>query len=323
MLYNTLNFIIMNILTTLLAAADSLSKSKDSLLAGGLVPEKIMTKLSAFDGKEISTSLIETLTKWGLKLISAVLIFLIGRWIIRKLKSFLVKVLAKKEYDAALSNFLVSIVNAVLITLLIIIIIGILGIPTTSLSALVAAFGIAIGMALSGALQNFAGGVMILMFRPFRTKDYIEANGFAGTVIKVNITTTTLLTPDNKEIIIPNGSLINGNIINYSSTGTRRITWDISIAYGDDVEQAKKVLDKLFAGDKRIIHTPEKPYAVLSSLSDSAIIISARAWTKSSDYWPLLFDMNERIYKEFPKNNLNFPFPQMDVTISNPSELNK
>ena len=312
----------MNILTTLLVVSDSLSKSKDTLI-GVLDPEKIISKISSFNGKEISSDLIDTLTKWGLKLIAAVLVFFIGRWIIRRFKNFLIKVLTKKEYDAALSNFLVSIVNAVLITLLVIILIGILGIPTTSLSALVAAFGIAIGMALSGALQNFAGGVMILIFRPFRTKDYIEANGFAGTVIKVNITTTTLITPDNKEIIIPNGSLINGNIINYSSTGTRRITWDISIAYGDDVDQAKKVLDKLFSGDKRIIDTPEKPYVVLSSLADSAIIISARAWTNSSDYWSLLFDMNEKIYKEFPKNNLNFPFPQMDVTISNPSELKK
>lgn len=292
---------------------------KDSL--GVAISEKI-NEISSMSFGEIWQNLLESCTHWGLKLLAAILIYVVGAWLIKKVRKILVKLFNKRNFDPSLSSFLISFVNITLTVLLLIVVITILGIPTTTFTALIAAGGLAIGMALSGALQNFAGGVMILIFKPFKVGDFIEANGFSGVVKSINITNTFLTTGDNKLVIIPNGSCSSGNITNYSATGTRRVDWNITISYGDDIETAKKVALNLLKEDSRVINDPAEPFVALSELGDSAVIIAIRAWTKSEDYWGLLYDMNEKIYKEFPKNELNFPYPQLDVTIKQ-QDLNK
>lgn len=272
-------------------------------------------EVSNMSFKEIWDRLLENMTHWGLKLLAAILLYIVGAWLIRKLRHFLVKLCNKRNFDPSLSSFLISFVNITLTVILFIMIVTILGVPTTTFTALLAAGGLAVGMALSGTLQNFAGGVMILLFKPFKVGDFIDANGFSGTVKSINITNTHLTTVDNKLVILPNASCSSGNVINYSIMPARRVDWSITISYGDDVEVAKKVALGLLSEDKRVLKEPAEPFAALSELGDSALVIIIRAWTKSEDYWSLFYDINEKIYKEFPKNGLNFPFPQMDVTI--------
>lgn len=285
---------------------------KDSLEMAIVQKYQEVTSMSF---KEIWQSLLDNFTHWGLKLLAAILLYIVGAWLIRKLRHLLVKVFNKRHFDPSLSSFLTSFVNISLTVILFIMIVTILGVPTSTFTALLAAGGLAIGMALSGTLQNFAGGVMILLFKPFKVGDYIEANGFSGTVKSINITNTHLNTVDNKLVILPNSSCSSGNVVNYSSMPVRRVDWSVTISYGDDVEIAKKTALDLLSKDKRVLTKPDVPFAALSQLGDSALVIVIRAWTKSEDYWPLYFDMNEKIYKEFPKNGLNFPFPQMDVTL--------
>lgn len=285
---------------------------KDSLEIA--ISDKIST-LSAMSFSDIWHKLLESCSHWGLKLLAAILIYIVGACLIKKVRLLLVKIFNKRNFDPSLSGFLISFVNISLTVLLLIVVITLLGIPTTTFTALIAAGGLAIGMALSGALQNFAGGVMILIFKPFKVGDFIEAGGFSGVVKSINITNTLLTTGDNKLVIVPNGSCSSGNITNYSATGTRRVDWNITISYGDDVDVAKKTAIELLKQDKRVLNEPAEPFVALSELGDSALVITIRAWAKSEDYWGLLFDMNEKFYKEFPKKGLNFPYPQLDVTI--------
>lgn len=272
-------------------------------------------EVTSMSFKEIWERLLENMTHWGLKLLAAVLVYIVGAWLIRKLRHILVKLFNKRSFDPSLSSFLVSFVNITLTVILFIMIVTILGVPTTTFTALLAAGGLAVGMALSGTLQNFAGGVMILLFKPFKVGDYIDANGFSGTVKSINITNTHLNTVDNKLVILPNASCSSGNVVNYSTLPVRRVDWSVTISYGDDVEVAKKTSLAILSDDKRVLNEPAEPFVALSELGDSALVIVIRAWTKSEDYWSLFYDVNEKIYKEFPKNGLNFPFPQMDVTI--------
>ena len=248
----------------------------------------------------------------GLKLLAAVIVLILGRWVIKMIKKWMANGLMSRHGDATLHSFLSNLVSVVLYFFLIIAIVGILGINTSSLVALLASAGLAVGMSLGGTLQNFAGGVLIIMFRPFKVGDFIAAQGMEGIVSEIQIFNTHLLTTDNKEVILPNGALATGVMTNYSKQETRRVDWLFSIAYGDDYDKAKRVLRGLCDEDTRILKTPE-PFVQLSKLNDSSVDITVRAWVNSADYWAVFFSMNEKVYKTFAAEGLNIPFPQMDV----------
>lgn len=252
----------------------------------------------------------------GLKIIAAIIVLFVGRWVIKLVKNAFAKVMARRNAEPTLSSFLMSLVSVLLTFFLIIAIIGILGINTSSLVALLASAGLAIGMALSGTLQNFAGGVMIMLFRPFKVGDFIAAQGYEGTVNEIQIFNTHVLTPDNKEVILPNGALSTSALTNFSKQGTRRVDWTFSIAYGDDYDKAKAVLRSLCAEDTRIQKKPE-PFIQLAKLNNSSVDLTVRAWVDAADYWGVFFSMNEKVYKTFAQQGLSIPFPQMDVHVKN------
>ncbi len=252
------------------------------------------------------------LVPFGIKLVAAIVVLLLGRWVIKLIKKALTKVMTRRKMDPSLSSFLMSLVSVLLTFLLIIAIVGILGVNTSSLVALLASAGLAIGMALSGTLQNFAGGVMIMLFKPFKVGDFISAQGYEGVVNEIQIFNTHVLTPDNKEVILPNGSLSTGALTNFSKQGTRRVDWSFSIAYGDDYNKAKSLLLRLCDEDGRIQKTPA-PFVELGKLNNSSVDITVRVWVDAADYWAVFFSMNEKVYKAFATEGLSIPFPQMDV----------
>lgn len=283
----------------------------------GVAIAETLEKVSHMSGKEILSTVTGTAVQWGLKVLAALLLYAIGAWLIKKVKKVLKALFIKRKIEPSLATFTISFVNISLTVLLFVLVVSILGVPTSTFAALLAAGGLAVGMALSGTLQNFAGGVMLLLFKPFKVGDYIEASGLGGTVDAINITTTQIHTPDNKIIFLPNGSISNNNIQNYSMAEFRRVEWTITISYGDDVQEGIDLLLKYMREDKRVLNVPDEPFAAVSQLGDSAVLLIARAWTKGSDYWSLFFDMNKLIYEDFPKHGMNFPFPQLDVTIKN------
>ena len=252
------------------------------------------------------------LVPFGIKLVVAIVVLLLGRWVIKLIKKGLTRIMERRKADPSLSSFLMSLVSVLLTFLLIIAIVGILGVNTSSLVALLASAGLAIGMALSGTLQNFAGGVMIMLFKPFKVGDFISAQGYEGVVNEIQIFNTHVLTPDNKEVILPNGSLSTGAMTNFSKQGTRRVDWSFSIAYGDDYDKAKSLLLRLCDEDGRIQKTPG-PFVELGKLNDSSVDITVRVWVDAADYWAVFFSMNEKVYKAFAAEGLSIPFPQMDV----------
>ncbi len=249
---------------------------------------------------------------WGLKLLGAIIVLLIGLWIIKLIMNKVGKTMEKNDTDASLRSFLKSMLSIILKILLFISVLMMLGIQMTSFIAILGAAGLAVGLALSGTLQNFAGGVMILLFKPFKVGDFIDAQGFMGTVKEIQIFITILTTPDNKTVIIPNGGLSTGALTNYSSEPTRRVNWSFGIAYGDDFDTAKSMILDLFKADSRILSDPE-PNIFLGEMADSSVNITARAWVEGDDYWGVFFDMNEQFYKNAGKHNLSIPFPQMDI----------
>ncbi|MCH5305564.1 MAG: mechanosensitive ion channel [Rikenella sp.] len=272
-------------------------------------------KLSALSEMSLE-DLVKTLTNGiisvSLKILIALLIFWVGRWLIRRIRKVLERIMIKRNVDISLRAFLMSLVKITLMLFLIIIIIGILGIDTTSFIALFASAGLAIGMALSGTLQNFAGGVMILLFRPFRVGDFIEAQGQTGTVKEIQLIHTVLNTVDNKMILLPNGPVSTGIINNYSREQRRRVDWTFGIAYGQDYDAARATIAELLAADDRVATDPA-PFIALAELADSSVNLTVRAWVDSSAYWEVYFDVNERVYKAFSQRGVNIPFPQMDV----------
>ncbi|MCR5658064.1 MAG: mechanosensitive ion channel [Bacteroidales bacterium] len=256
----------------------------------------------------------EYVVPFGLKLVAAIVVLLLGSWVIKLIKKALMKVLTRRNAEPSLNSFLMSLVSVLLSFFLIMAVVGILGINTSSLVALLASAGLAIGMALSGTLQNFAGGVMIILFKPFKVGDFIAAQGYEGKVSSIQIFNTTILTPDNKTVILPNGALSTGPVTNYNKETDRRVDWVFSISYGDDYDKAKAVLQSLCDADNRILKEP-KPVIELLKMSDNSIDITVRVRVKPEDYWNVYFKMNELVYKTFPKEGLNFPFPQMDVHV--------
>ena len=261
-------------------------------------------------------NLIQQLTNWGIstgkQIIAALLIFLIGRLLISIINKLVAKLLARRHVDAGVQTFVKSFVNIMLTILLIVAIISKLGVDTTSFAALLASAGVAIGMALSGNLQNFAGGLIILLLRPFKVGDFIECQGVSGTVKEIQIFHTILTSPDNKVIYVPNGSLSSGTVINYSREATRRVDWTFTVEYGEDYEKVENVINKLIAADERILNTPA-PFVNLIALADSSVNVVVRVWVKSEDYWDVFFQMNKSVYATFNKEGINFPFPQLTI----------
>ncbi|MBN2834986.1 MAG: mechanosensitive ion channel [Candidatus Delongbacteria bacterium] len=256
--------------------------------------------------------LIELLVVWGPKLIGAIVVLIIGLWVVKMITKGFGKMLEKKNVDPSLVPFLKSLTSTLLKALVLISVMGMVGIQMTSFIAIIGAAGLAVGMALSGTLQNFAGGVVILIFRPFNVGDFIEAQGYMGTVKAITIFTTKLNTVDNKVIIIPNGPLSTGSLTNFSKEPQRRVDWKFGIAYGDDMENFKKAINEFIAEDERILKDPEH-FIGLVELGDSSVNFAVRAWVNAADYWGVFFDMNEKVYKRFKDYDLNIPFPQMDV----------
>ena len=258
--------------------------------------------------------ILETITPYVLSLGKAIIVLIIGLFIIKKIQGAIKALMLKKNIDASLVPFLLSLTGITMKLVLFISVIGILGVETTSFAAVIGAAGLAIGMALSGTLQNFAGGVMILIFKPFKVGDVVEAQGYTGSVAEIQIFNTIMKTPDNKTIIIPNGGLSTGSMVNYSTEATRRVDWTFGIGYGDSTEKAKEILEKLIAEDSRILKDPTHFIAV-AELADSSVNFVVRAWVKAPDYWGVHFDMNEKVYNTFNAEGLNIPFPQMDVHV--------
>lgn len=251
---------------------------------------------------------------YGPKLIGAIITLIIGLWIIKVIQKTVRKTFEKREVDISLRGFLNSMIGVLLKVMLVISVVGMLGVEMTSFIAILGAAGLAVGMALSGTLQNFAGGVMILIFKPFKVGDFIDAQGHMGTVNEIQIFNTILKTPDNKTIIIPNGGLSTSSMTNFSTELQRRVDFVFGIAYGDDYDKAKQVLLKLINEDERILKAPE-PFIALTELADSSVNIVVRVWAEASNYWGIYFDLQEKVYKTFDKEGLNIPFPQMDLHI--------
>lgn len=336
----------------------------------------VMSSLKAMTLDDLLNKVINGAINFGLRLLIAIAVFYIGRFIIHKIYKIAHTVMVRREIEPSLASFLLSLLKIVLMFILIVTIVGILGIETSSFVAIFASAGVAIGLALSGTLQNFAGGVLILLIKPYKVGDVIEFGGMTGTVKEIQIFSTIINTIDNKTIIIPNGGLSTGTINNYSTEYYRRVEWVVGISYGDDFDTAKKILTDILDSDERVVkksceedynniigldspsqpereempnviekkgllsrlslhkkkltdssnwdlnkikisyHAPQgdcSPTINLSELADSSVNIKIRAWVRTENYWNVFFDINERIYKEFPKNGLSFPFPQLDV----------
>jgi len=254
-------------------------------------------------------------------LVVAVVVFIIGNWLIKWTKKLFRKMLQRSKIEPSLTTFLTSIVNVVMWLTLIIIVISILGIETSSFIALFASAGMAIGMALSGTLQNFAGGVMIMLFKPFKVGDFIEAQGYAGMVKEIQIFNTIIRTNDAQTIIIPNGGLSTGSMKNYSTEPYRRVDVEFQFAYGTDLEQVKEAISEIQQRTDMILKEPvadspvTAPWIGLSKLGESGVVVNTRSWCKSADYWPVYFYMNETVYQELKERGFMFPYNKLDVNI--------
>jgi small conductance mechanosensitive channel len=256
--------------------------------------------------------IMDLVIKYGGQLLLALITLIVGLWVIGKIIKGLRKVFEARDFDASLRSFLTSLTGIVLKIMLVISVVSMLGVEMTSFIAILAAAGLAIGMALSGTLQNFAGGVMILIFRPFKVGDYITSEGHSGTVKEIQIFHTILNTPDKKTIILPNGPVSNGSTINYSTEPVRRVDFTFGIGYNDDIDKAKQVIREVIEKDGRILKDPE-PFIAVSNLGDSSVDLVTRVWANAGDYWGIFFDMQETVKKEFDRQGISIPFPQRDV----------
>ena len=287
----------------------------NTLLQANEVVEKTSGVIEAVSGGKIDTLLKQLMTmgvEIGKSILLAIAIYIAGKFIIKLINRLTRQMLEHKNVDPTIQSFLKSFVSIILNALLIIMVISALGIDTTSFAALLASIGVAAGMAVSGNLQNLAGGLIILLFKPFKVGDFIEAQGAMGNVKEIQIIHTILLTVDNKEVYLPNGSLSSGSITNYSKKETRRVDFTVSVEYGTDVEKVMNALKGIAESDKRVLKEPE-PFYALSALADSSVNFTFRVWVNGADYWPVFFDLNKKIYEEFNRQNIKFPFPQLQI----------
>lgn len=276
---------------------------------------EVVTKIVNTDYHQLVDDLISQAMWIGLKILLALAIYFVGKWITKWILRVLNRSFERRNVDMSLRNFLRSMIKVVMMILVILAAIQTLGINTTSFLAIFASAGLAVGMALSGTLQNFAGGVILLLLRPYRIGDYITAQGQSGTVKNIGLFSTQLTTPDNRIIYVPNSAISTSIVDNYSQPETRRLDWTISVSYGTDVELVRKTVLDILNADSRVLREPAEPAVLLKELGASAVIISARCWVSNADYWDVNFAVNERIYTELPKNGVQFAYPQLDVHI--------
>jgi len=256
----------------------------------------------------------ELLTVYGLRVIAAVIIFIVGRWVALGVAKLIKRIMLKSKVDETLVSFVRNLCYIALLAFVVIAALNQLGIQTASFIAVLGAAGLAIGLALQGSLGNFAAGVLMIIFKPFKVGDFIEGAGTAGIVEKVEIFTTQLKTPDNKTVIVPNAKLTGDNITNFTVKGTRRVDFVFGIGYGDDIDKARGIIKEIIDKDERVMKEPE-PMIVVSELADSSVNLTVRAWTAASDYWSFYFDTVEDVKKQFDAQDVSIPFPQRDVHV--------
>ncbi len=276
-----------------------------------------VTDVTSFDWAALWETVKTTGVDFGLQLIIALIIFFVGRLVARLLQNGLRKVMQAREVDKILETFVCNLVYWAAMTFVIIAAINQIGIQTTSLIAVLGAAGLAIGLALQGSLSNFAAGVLIVVFRPYRVGDFVEAAGISGSVEQVQILTTVLKTGDNKQIIVPNSQIMDSVITNYSANDTRRVDLTIGVSYGDDIDKVRATIQSLVDADSRILKDPACTIAV-AALADSSVNFTVRPWVKTADYWSVMFDLTEAIKKRFDKEGISFPFPQQEIYLHRP-----
>jgi len=320
--------------------AEQIQQKRDSIHEGA----RQMIALAKENPSDFWNIFMDKMIQFGIKVLAALLIFVIGIFLIRWVKSVLKRMFDRRKTEPTIASFVSSFVSISMTVLLIVISVGALGVNTTALAALLAAGGMAIGMALSGTVQNFSGGLMLLAFKPFKAGDFIEAQGVTGKVIEVNITATKVLTPDNRVVILPNGALSNGVINNYNGRPLRRVEWSVSVSYGVDAAQCKEAILAIVNSDSRVLQADTDmkqlykelnisayqlstvnyrmdaipaPFVALKSLNENDITFVVRAWVRADDYWGVFFDLQERFYTELPPQGFTFAYPHVDVTMLN------
>ena len=306
-------------LIPLLQSSSAIDFSVDSLATKGT---RIVETIRTTPTDQLLQGTLSSVAKFGLKVILALLIYIVGAWLIKKAKVLISKAFEKKKADSTLSSFVLSLVTALLWIVLILALVGTLGVNTTSIAALLAAGGMAIGMAMSGAVQNLAGGLILLAFKPFKVGEFIQAQGYFGRVSEITIVHTKIVTTDNREITIPNGAISNGTIDNYSCREPHRLSLKFNVPYGTDFDQVKSILLEMVKQQPLILNKETNPGAknpkvYVDELNDSAVRIKLRVWVLAPNYKKVEHWLNEQIYKELPKNGISFPFPQLDVHMKN------
>jgi small conductance mechanosensitive channel len=271
-----------------------------------------MEQLSSLLSPELMQTILEGASRFGLQVIAAIVVFVVGRWVARRVSRLIQRGLTRANTDPTLVGFFGNISYFGLLLLVIIAAVGQLGVQTTSFIAVLGAAGLAVGLALQGSLANFAAGILMIIFRPFRAGDFIEAAGTAGVVEEIQLFTTRMRTPDNKTIIIPNAQITAGTITNYSARDTRRLDLVFGVSYGDDLDKVKRVIREVLAEESRLLSEPEATVGLLS-LGDSSVDFAVRPWVNSSDYWPVYFELQEAMKKRFDREGISIPFPQRDV----------
>ncbi len=269
--------------------------------------------------QEVFERLYGLLVRYGMRFIMALVVLIVGLIVIKWITKAVIRLMKKGNVNESLVPFLKSLTNILLKVMLIISVMGMVGIQMTSFIAVLGAAGLAIGLALQGTLQNFAGGVMILLFKPYEVGNFIEAQGFMGTVKEIQIFTTVLATPDNRKVIIPNSPLATGSIINFSAMSTRRIDFSFGIGYNDDIDQSKDILLRMAQNDERVLKEENPPSVVVEALAESSVNLKLRVWVKSEDYWAFFTDTTENVKKQFDAAGISIPFPQQDVHLYNHS----
>ena len=272
------------------------------------------------DVSNLLSKVYELLTVYGMRVIAAIVILVLGRWVALGLAKIIKRVMIKSKVDATLVSFVRNLSYIALLAFVIIAALNQLGIQTASFIAVMGAAGLAIGLALQGSLGNFAAGVLMIIFKPFKVGDYIEGAGTAGTVEKIEIFTTQLKSPDNKTIIVPNAKMTGDNIVNYTMKGTRRVELVFGIGYGDDIDKARSIIKEIVDQDTRVLKDPA-PQIVVAELADSSVNFKVRAWTTSDDYWSFFFDTTEKVKKQFDAQGVSIPFPQRDVHVYEHKEV--
>ncbi|HEY9136370.1 MAG TPA: mechanosensitive ion channel domain-containing protein [Pseudomonadales bacterium] len=270
--------------------------------------------LESLNNIDINNLISTYVIPWSINIFTALAILILGRMIIKIIINLLGKILSRSKIDTILADFIKSMANAILLAFVAIAALNQLGVDTTSMVAILAAAGLAIGLSLQESLQNFAAGIMLLLFKPFKADDFVDAGGCSGSIEKINLFTTTMRTADNKEVIVPNGAIYGGNIINYSTRETRRIDMVFGISYDDDIKKAKQILEKTVNADERVLKQPEAIIAV-SELGESSVNFVVRPWVKSADYWAVRFELIENIKLAFDENNISIPYPQLDLHV--------